>query len=582
MDKTKPSEAQEPTQGFGIGLNLLTAVVVIVIGLTALVVFKGRDIYHAYRDHRVEKQTTEAMELIKNERYEAASSVLQLVLRTAPDHPAVNRTVAELFVKAHNDPQTAISFLRRVINSNEGKDADRLRLGELLLQTGDLSEARKILAALPASEQTGRTGLELLAGIKRASGDVTEADSILRRALSLEPDDVDAQLQLAIMDEAQALDQAKAGAAEAIWTIARRNDEVSLKAIAHLAKSKTLTAMQSKELRQLIDQHPKAGDRERYEVIRVFMRLNPLEHDAVIEHEIARNAGRSPDAIFDFLRWLGTEGEYERLLKIIPAETVIRDPDVYLIYVDALSAAERWKELLSLVKTRKPPVTPTTVHIILAQCYAKLQPDMAAARRELREAFALNSRGEIPLLLRAAGLAESLNLLDLAVQGYTLVGEARPVMRLQMLEKVFELQQRDKDVAGLIETVRRQNDLRPRNQLFIDRLNYLRLVSGIELEAAFDAVIGFENTPNETLATSVIPSALLRALAAWRFGDVERVKKEIGEVSNPQNLPAGPRAVVAGLYAITGRDVESFRMAEKIPEPLLLDSERHFLRLSMQ
>jgi hypothetical protein len=151
-----------------------------------------------------------------------------------------------------------------------------------------------------------------------------------------------------------------------------------------------------------------------------------------------------------------------------------------------------------------------------------------------------------------------------------------------MLEKVFELQQRDKDVAGLIETVRRQNDLRPRNQLFIDRLNYLRLVSGIELEAAFDAVIGFENTPNETLATSVIPSALLRALAAWRFGDVERVKKEIGEVSNPQNLPAGPRAVVAGLYAITGRDVESFRMAEKIPEPLLLDSERHFLRLSMQ
>ena len=340
--------------------------------------------------------------------------------------------------------------------------------------------------------------------------------------------------------------------------------------------------MQSKELRQLIDQHPKAGDRERYEVIRVFMRLNPLEHEAVIEHEIARNAGRSPDAIFDFLRWLGTEGEYERLLKIIPAETVIRDPDVYFIYVDALSAAERWKELLSLVKTRKPPVTPTTVHIILAQCYAKLQPDMAAARRELREAFALNSRGEIPLLLRAAGLAESLNLLDLAVQGYTLVGEARPVMRLQMLEKVFELQQRDKDVAGLIETVRRQNDLRPRNQLFIDRLNYLRLVSGIELEAAFDAVIGFENTPNETLATSVIPSALLRALAAWRFGDVERVKKEIGEVSNPQNLPAGPRAVVAGLYAITGRDVESFRMAEKIPEPLLLDSERHFLRLSMQ
>lgn len=582
MDKHESSSEQGPPHGLGLGLNLLTAVAVVIISLTVFIAFKGRDLYNAYRDHRVAKQAAEAMELVKSERYEAASSVLQLALRTAPEHPAVNRTVAELFVKAHNDPQTAISFLRRVINSKEGKDADRLRLADLLLQTGDLSEARKIFAALPATEQTGRTGLELLAGIKRASGEVTEADAILRRALLLEPDDIDAQLQLAIMDEAQALDHAKAGASEAIWAIARRNDEVSLKAISFLARSKTLSTTQSKELRQLIDQHPKASERERYEVLRVFSRLNPLERDAVIQREIARNAGRTPDAIFDFLRWLGTEGEYERLLKIIPAETVIRDPDVYLIYVDALSAAERWKELLSLVKTRKPPVTPTTVHIILAQCYAKLQPNMAAARRELQEAFALNSRGEVPLLLRAAGLAESLNLLDLAVQGYTLVGEARPVMRLQMLEKVFELQQRDKDVAGLIETVRRQHDLRPRNQLFIDRLNYLRLVAGIELEAAFDEVIGFENKPAESVSTSSIPLPLLRALAAWRFGDVERVKKEVGEVADPSNLPAGPRAVVAGLYAIAGRDVESFRIAEKVPEPLLLDSERHFLQFSMR
>lgn len=582
MDTPKPSDTDEPPQGLGLGLNLLTAVAVVIIGLTAAIAFKGRDIYNTYRNHRVKNQAAEAMELIKKERFEAAASTLQLARRAVPEHPAVNRTVAELFVRAHNDPQTAISFLRRVINSKDGEDSDRLRLGELLLQTGDVSEARKIFATLPATLQTGRAGLELLANIKRASGEIIEADSILRRALLLEPDDVDAQLQLAIMDEAQALDHAKAGAAEAIWTIARRNDEVSLKAIAYLTKSKTLSASQSKELRQLIDKHPKASDRERYEVLRVFTRLNPLERDAMIQHEVARNAGRAPDSMFDFLRWLGTEGEYERLLKIIPAETVIRDPDVYLIYVDALSAAERWKELLALVKTRKPPVTPTTVHIILAQCYAKLQPDMAAARRELQEAFALNSRGEVPLLLRAAGLAESLNLLDLAIQGYTLVGEARPVMRLQMLEKVFELQQRDKDVAGLIETVRRQHDLRPRNQLFIDRLNYLRLIAGIELEAAFDEVIGFENKPADTIPSSAIPLPLLRALAAWRFGDVERMKKEVSEVSDPNALPAGPRAVVAGMFAIAGRDVESFRIAEKIPAPLLLDSERYFLRHAMQ
>jgi tetratricopeptide (TPR) repeat protein len=518
--------------------------------------------------------------LIESERYEAASHVIQDGFRISRDYPGLNRAVAEIFLRAYDDPQSAISFLRKVLNSPDATEADRRRMGEMLLRAGDVAEARKLYAALTPAEQTGRRGLELLSGIKRALGEVGEADALLRRALTLVPDDVDAQLQLSIMDEAQALEQAKAGAAEAIWRIARRKDEVALKAIGHLAHSSTLTALQAKELLALVDQHAKASERLRYEVIRTYVKLNALERDSVIKAEIARNRGRATDTMFDFLRWLGTEGRYETLLDIIPPESVVRDPDIFLIYVDALTAAERWKELLTLMKSRKPPVTPTTAHVILAQCYARTQPDMMAARRELKEAFELNSRSEVPVLLRAAALAEGLHFADLAVQGYTLISEARPILRLQMMEKVLELQQLDKDVPGMIATARRLHEARPRNQIYADRLNYLRLVSGLELEIAFDEALGFEHEPPASTVSPFIPTALLRAMAAWRFGDMDRVKQEVTSLGDPSTLPAGPRAVVAGLYSVTGRGVESFRIAEKVPVQLLLDAERNFLNLT--
>lgn len=580
MEPTSPAtEAAPKRKLLGLGLNVLTVIAGLLILVTLGVALKGRDIYHSINERRVRKIANQAMELINAERYEAASHQLQEGFKLARDNTGLNRAVAEMFYRAYDDPQSAIGFLRKVLATPEATESDRRRMGEMLLKAGDVAEARKLYGTLSPAEQTGRRGLELLSGIKRSAGDITEADILMRRALTLDAGDVESQLQLAIMDEAQALDQAKAGAAEAIWRIARRDDVPALKAMSYLSRSSTLTSTQAKELLALVDKHPKASDRQRYEVARSYLRLNALEKDSLIKAEIARNRGRSTEAMFDFLRWLGTEGQYETLLSIIPAEGVVRDPDIFLIYVDALSAAERWKELLALMKTRKPPVTATTTHVILAQCYAHLQPDMAAARKELKEAFDLNSRGEVPVLLRAAALAESLHLVDLAVQGYSLIGEARPLLRLQMMEKVFELQQTDKDVTGMLATARRLHEARPLNQGYGDRLNYLRLVCGVEIETAFDQVLGFEHSVQAPASASQIPTALLRALAAWRLGQPERLQEEIKDLGDPSSLPAGQRAVVAGLYSVTGRSVESFRIAEKVPLPLLLDAERNFLNI---
>lgn len=557
------------------------------VGVALLLAFKGKDIYHAYADRRSVSTAAEALKLVEDEHYEKASQMLQDGFRLTPDSIPLSRVIAELFFRGYNDPSTAISFLRKVLNSPEGTATDRLRLAEILLASGEIAEARRFYAALPPAEQTGRRGLELLAGIKQQGHERIEAEGLLRRALTLAPDDLDAQLKLAVLDENSALEQAKGTATEKIWALARRQDDVALKAMAHLAQGGSLKAAQARELKALIEKHPEADDKQRYMILRTFLRLNPLEHQATVQAELERAKKRSVEDSFDFLRWLGVEGEYDLLIKAIPADAVTRDADIFLIYVDALTAAERWKELLALMQSpRRPPVTPATVHLIQAQCYSKLKPDLILARKELALILDAGGKPELPVLARAASLAESLHMYDLAVQGLKVLAQTRPAVRIQMLEKIYDLQQGLRNAEGMADALRQLHELRPENTIYTSRLNYLRLVSGMELEPAYEELLGTgpESTTKAAAdpASTDVPLPLLRALAALRFGDMDAVKREVTTLPNPDAWQPGHRAVAAGLYTLCGRDVEGYRLAEKIPATLLIDGERKFLRRSLR
>ena len=584
MDQAPPpnSPSSRLTQRLinAVGLNLLTFVAGALVILAFVLVVKGRDFYHAFESYRADKIAVEATQLIKAERWESASRLLQDAVRRMPDQLSLMRAVADLFAKGYNDPQTAGTFLRRVISKPGSTSADKRRLAEVLLQSGDLNEARHLYGELPASEQTTRKGLELFSAITRASGNASEADQIMRRALMLDPDDKEARLRLAIMDEDQALDDARAAVANTIWAIAGQGDEVALRAVEHLATSKSLTAGRARELKGLVEKNALATDRVRYMALHAQLRLNPLDHAAIVAQEIQRNKGKSADNTFDFLRWLGQEGEYQKILDIVPAESVSRDADVFLVYVDALSSSERWKELLNLMTTRKTPVTEATAHVILAQCYSRLQPDLKETRRQLSATYGVGHK-EVPVLMRAAALADSLHLTDLALQGYKMLAESRPPMRLQLLEKILDLHRANRDPESMLDTLRQLHDLRPRNRNYQDQLNYLRLVTGTELEIAYDQIIGFEKPAPNDLGNSSIPAGLLRALAAFRCGKAAQVKDEVASIGSVDLLPAGMRATVAGLLAMTGRDVDGYRIGEKILAAGLLNEEAVFLRRSL-
>lgn len=568
----------------GFGLNLLTIAAAIMIAGTLVLVFSGRHLLDRYTHWRVGHVAAEAMELIENQRFEAASQLILGALRQSPDQPDLLRATAELFVRAYEDPQSALTFQRKVVSAPQATPADQRKLAEILLLTGDTSGAKLVYdAALPIEEKESRRGMELFAGILRAQGQTSEALQVLRQAWQRPPQDTESRLRLAILEEDQAFESAREQASSTIWEVARLDDPAALIAMDHLCQKSKLTAQQATELKTLVEQHPRTNERLRYAMLRSYLRLHVLERDRVLSAEEARNANKPPSEKFDFLRWLGVEGEHDRILILLPSQSVMHDADLFLLYVDALSAAEEWNTLLKLVQTGKPPITAPTTHVIQAQCYARLEPGLQETRQHLRRALDLSGRSESAIVLRGAALAEQYHLNDLAVEGYRAVATARPALRLRLLEKVLDLLRLEQDLLGMMSTLQELRTLRPGSQSYADQLNYLRLVSGMEMEAAYEEVLGFQQHARENLAPSAnLPPALLQALAAWRFGREDTMLKALQQLSDPSRLAPGPRAVLSCLYAISGREVESFRLAEKVPPLALLEPESRFLHRSLR
>ena len=559
-----------------------TTLAVLMFGLAVALPFAGRQIYHRYRAYRAESVAAEATRLLNEERWEAASQVLKEDFKTYGKEPPILRALGTLFMDGYDDPLMGSNLLRQVLASGQATFDDIRKLASATLRMGDTPEARRLYETLPDAEKSNRKGLELLAEIQRQAGEPELADKTLRKALSIEPEDARSQFRLALLDEAGAFEVSKTVASQAVWNVARRGDSLALEAVAHLCTSPSLTAAQAQELLVLVEQNPKSAPRDRYRVLGAQLRLRPMERERVIAAEVSKNKGKAAESLFDFLRWLGTEKQYERIIELVQVNTALHDPDVFLVYVDALSAAERWKELLAVIQQPKVPVSGATRHFISAECFAHLNPDLIKAGEHIEKVYAVAGLADQQSVVRAAALAESKGLNDLAIMGYSKVAEARPNMRVGMLERVLELQHREKDVRAIVGTLRHLRDLRPTNHAYTDHLNYLRLLTGDEMELAYEAVSGFEKPAPQGDGSSAVPQVLLRALAALRMGDMARAASEAKTFNPDMRLAAGQRAVMAGIVAVAGDDVGAFRMAEGIPRALLLPEELVFLRLALK
>lgn len=224
-----------------------------------------------------------------------------------PSAEAYRAVVESELALERGDPRAASELLREALLHDPGSVFLRVRLGQVLLQLGDVESSREAAVAALARAPRHVEALRLLALTHALSGQKGEAKSALHRALKEKPGDRPASTMLAEL----LLEDGAVGEAEAV-------------------------------IERLMAKEPDAIDGY-LSLARLFAERGELERALVYADKALARQERSADALELKIDLLCARGDFERALPV--ATTLARErgdnPRIMRLYLAALILAGR-------------------------------------------------------------------------------------------------------------------------------------------------------------------------------------------------------------------------------------------------
>lgn len=497
--------------------------------------------------------------------------------RWAPEDVEVIKVAVEFLKTTHSDPATLAQQLKLLSTKQALTEEQEALLGESLLAARKTAEARAVYERMENSGKKGTARLDLLSKLLSAEGHAEEAAEISRRSMRSQAEtSPEARLKRAIEDRRHAFPEVRRAAYAELWEMAAQDTQVAMQAILQLSSDPELSLGEARQLQEMVDKHPHRSLSSHLAIVTALIRLQPDQREAILDAETARFKEEKEGNLTDFARWLAEQGQHTRLLKLLPQDIAIRSRDLYSIMADALVAEGRWKDLHEMLTSHRPPVSAALAGVWLAEVESHLQPDLKETIRLLQNSIEVAKKDVNPAPLIAAGVvAEKLNLLDVAVEAYRAAAFDDTDGSIKLLQKAADLAQMQKVSTTILAIAYRLRELRPTSVAFAERCTYLRLVLGIDMELAKVQTGTAAATEDVTFKQG--QTELLHALAAYRFGDKQKLAASLKALGELSRLSPGQRAVAAGLLALSGSNERAYQIAERVPERLLLDEERQFL-----
>lgn len=540
-----------------------------------------------YRSWRARRTAAEVRQAVAIQDWSGAYRLLGEARRRDPEDVEVISATIEFLKATKSDPAGLAQQLKMLETHRPLNDEEMLLLGRSFITIGKADEARKIHDKLPLSAGSGPAGLQLFSEILAAEGHTKEARIVDSRAAAggQAANDPQAALKMSMQEKGSSFPEMRQKAHAQLWETAERTDGVALDAISALAADKTLLPAEAEKLLAVVEKHPLATLTSRLQVVSALARIQPDQAVVIYRKEVERFQQEGSGKLEEIAVWLMRERQHDMIFRLVPVKLALKSRELYPILMQTMGQAGRWNELRDLLHMPNPPVPKSLVDLALADVEARLQPDMRESRRLLEGTVkAAMTEGSLPTLQAAAELASKLNLADIAANAYLQAGfraasGATMEDAVRCLQKSVEAALVAKNTPILLNASRRLQELSPGSAAFADRLAYLRLILGVEMETV--NLSSKAEEPNLramfTIAIERVPPSLLQALAAYRLGDLEAVKKHLVALPDASSLPAGQRAVAAGLLALAGKPDRAFQIAEKVPDALLLSEELAFL-----
>ena len=496
----------------------------------------------------------------------------------APEEPAVLRACIEFLKLAKGHPQEFVYYFKLLKSHAELTHEEQILHASCLLKTGRIESAKEIHASLPADVAQTPRALELLASLQAAEGSLADSAATSRQARRMDKDSPQAILETTIENSRAVFPDLRAQAWTELLSLSEDPSATGIAAMQAVLRDPRLTPAQASRLLQVLESHPHATHGVRLEVLSALIRLQPDQRAKIIDEEVQRFQSGKDGSLQVLSSWLGDLQEHARLVRIIPPDLAASTPSLYSDLIRSLVIQGRWAEIKDIITRRKPPVSRTRAMLWLADAESHLQPDLKESRRLLTLALGLATSGrELGEIELACQLAQRLGMLDLALKARLELARLDEARRLKMLAEAHSLATQLRDTRALLDISRALQESNPSNPAYVSELAYLRLLLGQEMESV--DLAGLTSPSLRKNPSAMLPVELVQALAAYRFGDRKALPSDIASLSL-DGVPPGPRAVLSGLLATAGDAARAFQIAEKVPETLLLDEERAFLKLA--
>ncbi len=564
-----------PTERFKRRTLVILVCVALAIGL--VVVFGIPEFRKRLKARQLGELVAEAEAQFTNGDNDLAARTLARAYALNPQNPRTLRLMAKSLEQMAGGTPAAAYFWRQLIETKGATTEDTAAYASLLLRAGFRDDAQKFLDSVPQDERDTRPVLELRAAFLTADGQSELAEKMLHAAYRGDRGNPESQRKLAVLELSSPFPEVQENAVGVLLQIARSGGPEALNAMRALASQARLSAPQAAALREIIEKTAGASDERRLEIVSGILRALPTEREKIIAAEAERQQGRPFEKITAFAKWLASNNEHARLLSVLPPEQAIRDGGLFLSYVAAMEHMGRWKALRELIrKNPSIPIPPAVTALILARCahFLKEPSDLVRSHLQdgLQRAAVVKDRAT---MMTIGNTADEFGQPDIALEAFTLLA-SQPQLRLSMLERMIQIRQRQRDLPAMIDLIDLCLKEQPNNPGYVEAWCYLKLLEGSEMEKAADTI----NRLVEADPGRVPTAALVQAFAAYRIGDLESAGRDANSVV-ASKLPPGQRAVLAGILQACGRDAAALRIAEKVPDSIVLPEENRFLKTAL-
>jgi len=322
------------------------------------------------------------------------------------------------------------------------------------------------------------------------------------------------------------------------------------------------------EVANALENHPDARPYHKLLAFEVRVRQDPALTDQYVADAVERFGNGDDETLAALGGWLNKIGRPAKTLEVLPQAHAVQRQDLFLLYINALAALQRWSEVKDLLMSEHSVVDPMLQHMYLAVAQAHLGAATGAIN-EWQRALEVADTPEKALAL--AKYAEQSSVTDIADAAYSIAIKVAPKNRgaydgrLRIAMQAGHTSQAQSIAAKIAQLW--PDDAEARNQ---DA--YLQLLLGASDDAAKaaerDAQLLVAKEPRNWQARATL------GLACLRLG---RNKEALAAIREPRVTgvePPGPLAVRAAILAANGYEDGARNDARLVNAKPLLPEER--------